>query len=61
MIIFLIAFRGMIIFFVAIRGLNTTACHGQRYTLEGGLPQQSEIHYMAFYIDSPPIRGAVSL
>jgi hypothetical protein len=33
---------------------------GQRYKFERGVWQQSEIHYQPFYIDSPPVRGAVS-
>jgi hypothetical protein len=55
-----VAIRGTNIFLLAIRGLNTANCHNPRYTFERGLPQQSEIQYPPFYIDSPPVRGAVS-
>jgi hypothetical protein len=55
-----VAIRGTNIFFLAIRGLNTTVCHNPQYTFERGLPQQSEIQYPPFYIDRPPVPGAVS-
>jgi hypothetical protein len=54
------ALKGMNIFLLAIRGQNTAVCHDPRYTFERGLPQQSEIQYPSFYIDSPPVRGAQS-
>jgi hypothetical protein len=50
-----VTLRGAIIFFLAIRGQNTTVCHGLRYTFERGLPQQSEIQHQTFYIDSPTV------
>jgi hypothetical protein len=53
------AIRGTIVFFMAIRSLNTAVCRGQRYTFEQGLPQQNEIQYQPFYINSPPVRGAL--
>jgi hypothetical protein len=42
-------------FFVAICSLNTAVCHGPRYTFERRLPQQREIQYQPFYVDSPPV------
>jgi hypothetical protein len=55
-----VAIHGTNIFFLAIRGLNTVVCHNPQYTFEPGLPQLSEIQYPPFFIDRPPVRGAVS-
>jgi hypothetical protein len=48
-----VAICGTIIFFVTIRCLNTVVFHDSRYIFECGLPQQSEIQYQPFNIDSP--------
>jgi hypothetical protein len=59
-IIFFVAIRGTIIFFVAIRGeiIFFVAICG--FTFELGLPQQSEIEYQPFFLDSPPFRGTMA-
>jgi hypothetical protein len=50
---------------VANRGIGARFAKGlflswQIAALERGLPQQSEIQYQPFYIDSPLVHGAVS-